>query len=349
MTKVIIKPADGTGAVELFHDAAKKIETTSSGSTIKGNVLLDAASAEINLKAGVGTETGAINWTFNTADTNYASINFPYDTRATDGLVIDTGTYNLSVKHGAEYLIKGIGDGAIELYHNNLKKFETAAGGTIVTGAIQVNNTGGNGLTITSPTNESNIILTNDARSWKIVNYDYSVGNDNLGFHDGTADRMIIKNNGNVQIPDGDLEIADGHGIDFASTTQAAGMSSELFDDYEEGTFTIGLTQSLTPSSADGKYIKIGTQVFASFTCTWPSTTDTNHAIVEGLPYSSFNGRTGGSLTRYSNVTNGHLVCWHQNAGTNAAGAYDMNGGSSLTHAYFSTKRMDLVMIYNTF
>ena len=328
MTKVIIKPADGTGAVDLYHDSTKTFETISTGVKVVGP---EGGMAEILMWADEG-------------DDDADKFRIVIDNSAPD-------FYVQNYKNGSswENSLRLIADGSAEIFHNGTKKFETAAGGTIVTGSIQVNHTGGNGLTITSPTNECNIILTNDARSWKIVNYDYSVGNDNLGFHDGTADRMIVKNNGTVQIPDGDLEIADGHGIDFASTTQAAGMSSELFDDYEEGTFTIGLTQSLTPSSADGKYIKIGTQVFASFTCTWPSTTDTNHAIVEGLPYSSFNGRTGGSLTRYSNVTNGHLVCWHQNAGTNAAGAYDMNGGSSLTHAYFSTKRMDLVMIYNTF
>ena len=38
MTKVIIKPADGTGAVETYHNAAKKFETTSTGATVTGDL-----------------------------------------------------------------------------------------------------------------------------------------------------------------------------------------------------------------------------------------------------------------------------------------------------------------------
>jgi hypothetical protein len=68
------------------------IGTISSGAiTSTGDLLLDSANAEINLKSGgVGTN-GAVNWTFNTTGTNYASIQLPYDTRATTGLHIDSG------------------------------------------------------------------------------------------------------------------------------------------------------------------------------------------------------------------------------------------------------------------
>jgi len=50
---------------------------------------------------------------------------------------------------------------------------------------------------------ECNILLQNDAQTWKIVNYDYgNDGTDNLGFHDGTADRLVIKKGGNIGIND---------------------------------------------------------------------------------------------------------------------------------------------------
>ena len=124
------------GQVELYHDNTKKFETTSTGSTISGNLLLDANSAEINIKAGTTSQTGALNFTFNTDSTNYSSIKLPYDTRATDGLIIDGGSYNVSIKHDAEYLIKAIGDGAVELYYDNSKKLETASGGVTVTGNL---------------------------------------------------------------------------------------------------------------------------------------------------------------------------------------------------------------------
>ena len=61
------------------------------GGTLTGNLLLDVDNAEINLKSGVGTTSGAINWTFNTTGTDYASIKLPYATRASTGLHIDSG------------------------------------------------------------------------------------------------------------------------------------------------------------------------------------------------------------------------------------------------------------------
>ncbi len=44
---------------------------------------------------------------------------------------------------------------------------------------------------------ECNILLQNDAQTWKIVNYDYgNNGTDNLGFHNGSSDIFVIGTNG---------------------------------------------------------------------------------------------------------------------------------------------------------
>ena len=42
----------------------------------------------------------------------------------------------LSKDTGTEIMVKGIADGAVELYHDNTKKFETTAGGVSVTGNL---------------------------------------------------------------------------------------------------------------------------------------------------------------------------------------------------------------------
>lgn len=65
------------------------------------------------------------------------------------------------------------------------------------------------------------------------------------------------------------IAMASGKGIDFSADGQAAGMTSELLDDYEEGTWTPtqggGLTVVGTFSSA-GTYTKIGRTVnFSGF------------------------------------------------------------------------------------
>ena len=58
---------------------------------VAGNLKLEADNAEINLRSGVGGTSGAINWTFNTDTTDFASIKLDYDTRATVGLHMDVG------------------------------------------------------------------------------------------------------------------------------------------------------------------------------------------------------------------------------------------------------------------
>lgn len=88
----------------------------------------------------------------------------------------------------------------------------------------------------------------------------------------------MLKTVGNPSTRSGDQTIVDGNlvfatagkGIDFSATSSAG--SSELFDDYEEGTFTptfIATTTdftSVTYAIAAGSYTKIGRQVFCQVT-----------------------------------------------------------------------------------
>ncbi len=83
---------------------------------------------------------------------------------------------------------------------------------------------------------------------------------------DGAAsptERMRIKSDGDVSIVTGNLIIGTaGKGIDFSADGSAAGMTSELLDDYEEGTWTpvyTGSTGSIgaTAYVSNGTYTKI--------------------------------------------------------------------------------------------
>lgn len=80
-SNIIYKKADGTEVARIDTD----------GIDVSGDILLDSDNAEINLKSGITGTSGAVNWTFNTTTTNYASLNLNYDTRATTGFHIDSG------------------------------------------------------------------------------------------------------------------------------------------------------------------------------------------------------------------------------------------------------------------
>ena len=89
-------------------------------------------------------------------------------------------------------------------------------------------------------------------------------------------------------------------GIDFSATSDGSGtMTSEVLDDYEEGTWTPttnGDATGVFSGSVYGKYVKVGTLVYATFNFT-VSTSFTGNSI-GGLPYAV--GSLSGSSVRPS-------------------------------------------------
>lgn len=83
-------------------------------------------------------------------------------------------------------------------------------------------------------------------------------------------------------------------GIDFSANTNAAGMTSELLNDYEEGTWTPIFTTEAggsgqVYSKQSGRYTKIGRQVVAGFEVTLSDkgTLSGTYIIIGGLPFSA--------------------------------------------------------------
>ena len=97
-------------------------------------------------------------------------------------------------------------------------------------------------------------------------------GNSRLEFWtdtgNGMTEKASIDSTGDLTIADGDLVIGtSGHGIDFSATggpTNGTG-TSELLDDYEEGTFTYthasGGQVIVNSTGRSGSYVKIGNMV----------------------------------------------------------------------------------------
>ena len=100
-----------------------------------------------------------------------------------------------------------------------------------------------------------------------------------------TGDQTIV--NGNLVIG------TSGKGIDFSANPNPGGMTSELLNDYEEGTWTPvfsfgGATTGITYSTKFGQYTKIGRQV--TLTCKVVLTSKgsaTGYASITGLPFNA--------------------------------------------------------------
>ena len=107
-----------------------------------------------------------------------------------------------------------------------------------------------------------------------------------------STDQLItpISLPGDVTLSTGNLVIGTaGKGIDFSADPNPGGMTSELLDDYEEGTWTPALTAgtgSITSFTATGVYTKIGKQVTA--TCSATLTDNGTGGLfirIAGLPF----------------------------------------------------------------
>ena len=93
---------------------------------------------------------------------------------------------------------------------------------------------------------------------------------------------------------DGNLKLASGHGIDFSADGNSSGMTSELLDDYEEGSFTVsvksvnGGVMNGSYSQQSGRYTKIGRMVHIRFDMTWSGWTNASGAIqIDNLPFTN--------------------------------------------------------------
>ena len=121
------KFSDDAG-VELYFDNVKKFETTSTGATV----------------------TGIFNIGDGSVSDNYIGLGAANDLKifhnGSHSIIRETGTGSLYLQSdnnviigkdsSSETMIKGVADGAVELYHDNTKKFETTSGGVSVTGNL---------------------------------------------------------------------------------------------------------------------------------------------------------------------------------------------------------------------
>ena len=65
-----------------------------------------------------------------------------------------------------------------------------------------------------------------------------------------------------LTLTDGDVTVASGHGVSFGATSDASGRTSEIFDDYEVGTWTPTFPSGGSVSATAASYTKIGRVVF---------------------------------------------------------------------------------------
>jgi len=194
-----------------------------------------------------------------------------------------------------------------------------AATGRVATftgNGIEVNFSSGSNVFIgTQSGTEGKIGTVNNANMSLFANNDYSK-------------RAELQTSGSFSITDGDLIVANGHGINFGSTTpDGTTPSSELLDDYEEGTWTPSATAySGTMYVSSANYRKIGSLCFVQGYISFDSTTDSSAIIIGGLPF------TGGGINN-----NYYVISSHTNGGLEELNLRAQGSTTSLTAVHLSS------------
>ena len=160
------------------------------------------------------------------------------------------------------------------------------------------------------------------------------------------TERLRIKSDGTIQtngaldikIADGNLIIGTaGHGIDFSAHGNAGGMSSELLDTYEEGSFTPTYGNgSVSYSDQYGFYIRVGNMVHCWFDFTVTACSGQSGVpYIGGFPFNKHT-RVGGSAYYYEGFTWWYLDKDFVSSQPCAQG-YFSNGNSTANMYYGAT------------
>jgi hypothetical protein len=136
-------------------------------------------------------------------------------------------------------------------------------------------------------------------------------------------------------------------GVNFTANTPAAGMTSELLNWYEEGTWTptdaSGAGLSLTVTSAT--YTRVGRQVTAQFDITFPLTVDASTQLLGGLPFVPSSLTFGGFVSYTTHGAALNLMAFA--SGANGVVSFrQAAGGSNNNNAAYSTNVIRGVLVY---
>jgi hypothetical protein len=153
----------------------------------------------------------------------------------------------------------------------------------------------------------------------------------------GGTKTLGVDGSGNATVTGNFVPATAGKGIDFSAATHAAGMTSELLNDYEEGTWTPNQGPGLTvvgAFSSNGTYTKVGRQVTVRGNVSGATSISVTSGgiIVSNLPFTVVN--TGEGAAGTGNVNQGSVVLAF-NVQVYAMTAITPAAGISFTVTYF--------------
>jgi len=203
------------GAVELYHDGSKKFETTSGGVNVTGSLTVNGSAINTDLVSDTSPQLGgqleSNGNNIKMADNDQiklgsdSDVSF-YHNGSSGFLNCTTGDLQLKTSGSGDDVIiraaddvviqpqngedgiKVIGNGGVELYHNNSQKFKTVSDGAMCTGHFQV--TGGNNIYL----NDTGELRCGDSGDLQI-------------YHDGTNSYINDTGTGRLKLQSNQVQI----------------------------------------------------------------------------------------------------------------------------------------------
>ena len=219
---------NGNGNVELYYDNSKKFETTSAGIYITG-------SAELSNTLTIG---GELNLTGGSAATRYI-----------DAFVGEAGTFalrgtNNADSSGHQVMLEMRRNAGVHLNYSGSTKFETTSAGATITGALTVDNAGGDAIL------GQNLSLVDNGK------VKLGTGDDLQIYHDGSNSFIQDSGTGDLFVRTTAFKIQGSNSDDMIAATQSGAV--ELYHNNSKKFETTNLGCSITGELSLTSHLKLG-------------------------------------------------------------------------------------------
>ena len=298
------------------------------------NILfVDGGNNVVGLGTGSPTSPNSVNRFLHIHNADHSSIVLSDDQNTWE--IVSNN--NLTIRDGTDTRLTvdtsgKVGIGTTPDYKMHIFTADSSASAHANADDLFIENSGNAGMTIGSGTTSNGSIFFSDSDSSLSGQIEYRHNDDSLMIITGGSNRLHIQADGDLDITDGNLVVASGHGIDFSATANATGSSSELLDDYEEGSWS----PSMSSGSVSGnqcQYTKVGNLVTLRGNLADITDNSTNSDMtLTGLPFTagSNNRAVGATMFRYFSKTNAiHMNAYLGQNDTNLSFYWSFNAASS--------------------
>ena len=316
-------------SVQLYFDNNKKFETTSTGIDVTGVTVDDGAThdGDVTFKGNVSTTdmvwdkshdnlrfndnvyarfgTGSDLQIFHNGQHSFIDNNtgdlYIQTTGSGDDIFIEAAD-DFQVSTGGETAILAVGDGEVQLYHNNAKKFETTSAGVSVTGNITATGSLECGTITNKGTTHPQLIIKDS---------------DSTGV--GAVSGLSLRDSGNTEYARLGLLSGSNNQLYLGTTTneavviqhnsQAKLISSSTGIDVQGNITVSGTVDGVDIASFKTSFDNLSTDIVNDTSPQLGGALDTNGSNIN-FGDSTSNGVNVNRLT-FGTATNGDLALWH--------------------------------------